>query len=145
MNVPPVADPAVRPGAPTTSPSPVRTRAPLGARVAVVLLALLVLAHVVGGVLFGLVWADDPLDPGLVFLAMVVAGGATALAAIPGLLRGDRTAWLLATGWTVAFDYWTVYKVFTYPEMSSLPHLVVGLLLLGLLVSPSVRDAAGVR
>ena len=72
------------------------------------------------------------------FLNIVVIGfaaiiGIIAAIAIPGLLRGDRTAWLLAAGWTVAFDYWTVYKVFTYPELSSLPHLVVGLVLLGLL------------
>ena len=128
----------------TSSPTTLATRTPLAARVAAGLLALLVLAHVTGGVLFGLVWADDPVGPGLVFLAAVVAAGVTALASIPGLLRGDRTAWLLATGWTVAFDYWTVYKVFAYPEWSSLPHLVVGLVAAGLLLTPSVRRAAGV-
>ena len=127
----PASVPAVRPA----------RRAGVAAWAAAVLLVLLVAANLLGVVMFGLVWADDPVGPGLVFLVMVVATGLTALAAVPGLLRGARTAWAVVTTWAVAYEYWTVYKVFGELEWISLPHLAVGAALLGLLALPAVRPA----
>lgn len=139
--------PRTVPTGPPTSATTVRPsrRAGVAAWAAAALLALLVAANLVGVVMFGLVWADDPVGPGLVFLMVVVVTGLTALAAVPGLLRGDRTAWAVATVWAVAYEYWTVYKVFGELEWISLPHLAVGAALLGLLALPSVRPARGDR
>jgi hypothetical protein len=95
--------------------------------------------------MFGLVWSDDPVGPGLVYLAAVVVTALTALAAVPGLLRRERLGWSVVTAWAIAYEYWTVYKVFGMPEWSSLPHLVVGAVLLGVLALPSVRPVAGDR
>ena len=116
-----------------------RTRAPLTARAAAVLLALLVTASTFGLVMFTLVWTDDPVGLGLVFSAVTLAAAATALASIPALLRGDRTGWLVVLAWTISFDYWTVYKVFGLPEYESWPFLVAGLALLALLAAPATR------
>jgi hypothetical protein len=116
-----------------------RTRAPLTVRAAAVLFALLVTASTFGLVMFTVVWTDDPVGPGLVFAAVALAAAVTAVAAIPALLRGDRTGWLVVLGWTVAYDYWTVYKVFGLPEYESWPFLVAGLALLALLAAPATR------
>ncbi len=120
------------------APAP-RTRAPLTVRAACVLLALLVTASTFGLVMFSVVWTKDPVSPGLVFSAVTLAAAATALASIPALLRGDRTGWLVVLGWTVAYDYWSVYKVFGLPEYESWPFLVAGLALLALLAAPATR------
>jgi hypothetical protein len=121
-----------------TTPAP-RTRAPLTVRAACVLLALLVTASMFGLVMFTVVWTDDAFGPGLVFAAVALAAAATAVASIPALLRGDRTGWLVVLGWTVTFDYWTVYKIFGLPEYESWPFLVVGLTVLALLAAPATR------
>ena len=121
-----------------TTPAP-RTGAPLTVRAACVLLALLVTVSMFGLVMFTVVWTDDAVGPGLVFAAVALAAAATAVASIPALLRGDRTGWLVVLGWTVAFDYWTVYKVFGLPEYESWPFLVAGLALLALLAAPATR------
>lgn len=128
---------------PAAAVAPAR-RAGVATWAAAVLLLLLVGAHVAGGVMFGFVWTDDPVGPGLVFLATVVVVGLTALAAVPGLLRGDRTAWAVAAAWAFAYEYWTVYKVFGELEWISLPHLVAGAALLALLALPSVRPISRV-
>lgn len=140
------AQPVTRttPAAPPATGTPAR-RGRAAARAAVVLLVLLVVANIAGVVMFGLVWPEDPVGPGLVYLAMVVVTGLTALAAAPSLLRGERTGWSIVTAWAVAYEYWTVYKVFGMPEWISLPHLVVCTVLLGLLALPSVRPVAGDR
>ena len=116
-----------------------RTRAPLTVRAAVALFALLVTASTFGLVMFTVVWTDDAFGPGLVFAAVALAAAATAVASIPALLRGDRTGWLVVLGWTVTFDYWTVYKIFGLPEYESWPFLVVGLTVLALLAAPATR------
>ena len=121
-----------------TTPAP-RTRAPLTVRAAGALLALLVTVSTFGLVMFTVVWTDEVFGPGLVFAAVALAAAATAAASIPALLRGDRTGWLVALGWTVSFDYWTVYKVFGLPEFESWPFLVAGLALLALLAAPATR------
>jgi hypothetical protein len=124
----------------TSLAAPARsTRAPLTVRAACVLLALLVTASTFGLVMFGFVWTDDPFGPGLVFAAVTLAAAATAVASIPSLLRGDRTGWLVVLGWTIAYDYWSVYKVFGLPEYESFPFLVAGLALLALLAAPATR------
>jgi len=102
---------------------------------AAALLTLLAVASSTGVILFSVVWTDDALTSGLVFAAMFLATAATALAAIPGLLRGRRTAWLVAVGWTVAYTYWSVYKVFAESEYESAGFLVAALLLLALLAA----------
>lgn len=125
----------------TTLSSPTR-RAPNAVRAAAVLLPVLALVSSAGVVTFTLFLVADPLTPVLVFTAMFLATAVTAvtaIAAVPGLLRGDRTAWLVAVVWSAAFSYWSVYKVFTYPEFEATPLLAAGLLLLGLLCLPATR------
>jgi hypothetical protein len=117
-------------------------------RAAAVLTTLLIAASMVGLVMFGFVWNDDPISSGLVFEAVALAAAATAVAALPSLLRGDRLAWLVGVGWLVTYDYWTVYKVFAEPEPESWPFLTVGLAALALLLTPSARahvDAGSLR
>ena len=133
----PVNDTAVRRSA--TSPAPPAPRTPVALRVAAVLLLLLMTVSTLGLVLFGVVWSDDPVGPGLVFAAVVLAATGTALAALPGVLRGDRTRWLVVVGWVVAYDYWSVYKVFGEQEFESWGFLVTGLVVAALLASPDVR------
>lgn len=133
----PLNDPAVR--TPDAEPS----RAPLALRVAATLLVALMTVSTAGLVLFGLVWADDPVGPGLVFAAVVLAGMGTALAALPGMLRGDRTRWLVVVGWVVAYDYWSVYKVFGEQEFESWGFLLTGLVIAVLLAAPTVRAFVG--
>ena len=128
----------------TPSPAaPTRRRAPIGLRVAAALLVLLMTVSTAGLVLFGFVWNDDPVGPGLVFAAVVVAGMATALAALPGMLRGDSTRWLVVVGWVVAYDYWSVYKVFGEQEFESAGFLVTGLVIAALLTGPAARRHVG--
>lgn len=122
----------------TTLSSPTR-RAPGAVRAAAVLLPLLALASSAGVVMFTLFLIADPMTPVLVFTAMFLATAVTAIAAVPGLLRGDRTAWVVAVAWSAAYSYWSVYKVFTYPEFEAAPLLAAGLLLLGLLCLPATR------
>ena len=120
-------------------------RLPLTLRVASGLLVLLVAASMFGLVMFGFVWTDDAFGPGAVFAAVSLAAAVTALVAVPSLLRGDRTAWLVVLGWTVAYDYWTVYKVFGLPEFESTPFLVTGLVVLALLAAPATRRFVAAR
>ena len=128
---------------PPAAQRPDHRRSPLVVRVAAVLIALLNVASTTGLVLFSTVWNDDPIGTSLVFAATALAATATVLAALPALLRGDRLGWLVCLGWTLVYDYWTVYKVFGEPEPESWPFLVVGLSALALLVSPRTRTHVG--
>jgi hypothetical protein len=128
----------------TASPTTDR-RAPATVKVASVLLVLLAIASTFGVVMFGFVWNDDPIGAGLVFAAWHLALAVTAVAAIPSLLRGERTGWLLTTGWAFAYTYWSVYKVFGEPEYESWPFLTVGLIVLGLLLAPATRRFVDTR
>jgi hypothetical protein len=128
-----------------TATAPATRRAPAAVRAAAALLVLLVLVSSAGNIYFSFVFPTQVFTPLLVFTAIFLATAATALAAVPGLLRGDRTAWLIALGWTVAYDYWSVYKVFVGPEYESAGFLVAGLLLLALLSLPATRRHAGGR
>jgi polyferredoxin len=125
----------------TVSAPPV-ARSPLPVRAATVLLVPLIAASSLGLVLFGIVWADEPFGPGLVFGVVALAAMLTVLAALPSLLRGERTGWLITTGWAVAYSYWSVYKVFAEEEFESWPFLVAGLLVTGLLLSAPARQHA---
>ncbi|HVL85898.1 MAG TPA: hypothetical protein VM367_16645 [Pseudonocardia sp.] len=122
----------------TTTPTRDR-RAPLTIRVAATLLALLALWHGAGVTFFTLVATADPFGPVLGFTAVAVAGAVTALAAVPGLLRGNRAAWLVALCWAIAFGYWTAYKIPVEDEPEGLVLLAVDLLLLGMLLAPTTR------
>lgn len=125
--------------APSAGPAADEHRTPVVLKVATVLTVLLMAVSTLGLVLFGVVWSDDPIGPGLVFAAVVLAGIGTALAAMPGMLRGDRTRWLVVVGWVVAYDYWSVYKVFGEEEFESTGFLVTGLVIAALLASPAAR------
>lgn len=115
------------------------TKTPIPLTAGAVLLVLLTLASSTGVLLFAFVWTDQVLTPGLVFAAVALATALTALAAVPRLLHGDRTAWLVALGWAIAFSYWSVYKVFGESEYESIGFLVAGLLIVALLAAPATR------
>jgi hypothetical protein len=128
-----------------SSASPTRRRMPLTTKVACGLLVPLAALSAFGAVMFGVVWDDDGLGSGLVFTAVHLALAVTAVAAVPSLLRAERIGWLLTTGWSFAFSYWSVYKVFAEEEFESTPFLVVGLVVLGLLLAPPTRRAVQAR
>ena len=126
-----------------TAAVPARTAAPpLPVRAGAALLALTVSASTVGLVLFGVVWNDDPLGAGLVFLAFMLATAATALAALPALLRGSLLGWALTLGWGCCYTYWSVYKVFGEREFESLGFLAAGTGVVALLLTPAARAHA---
>lgn len=127
----------------TTAPASAR-RSPVTARAAAVLLVLLALVSTFGVLMFGVVLNEDPVGSGVVFVAVHLAAAVTAVAALPALLRGERTGWLLATGWAWAYTYWSVYKVFGEGELESWPFLTVGLIVLGLLLAPATRRSVDV-
>ncbi len=120
-----------------TTMNRIGTRLPV--LVAACLLTLLALVHSIGLVVFAVIVPDEVLHPGLVFAAVAFAAAVTAVAAIPGLLRGRRTAWLVTLGWTVTLSYWGVYKVFVEREYESIGFLVVSLLIVALLLTPAAR------
>lgn len=123
----------------TTTPTARNRRAPLTTRAAAVLLVLLALLHGAGVAFFTLVASPDPFGPVLGFTAVALAAAVTALAAVPGLLRGSHPAWVVALCWAGAFAYWTAYKIPVEDEPEGLVFLAVDLLLLGLLLAPATR------
>jgi hypothetical protein len=72
-----------------------------------------------GLVLFTVVWGEGPVGAGAVFAAFVLATTASAVAALPGLLRGRLEAWAVVTVWSCCYTYWSVYKVFGEREYES--------------------------
>jgi hypothetical protein len=120
------------------------TRTPLAVRAGAALLALTAAASTVGLVMFGVVWADDPLGPGAVFTAFMLATAATAVAAVPALLRGSALGWALAFGWGCCYTYWSVYKVFGEQEFESLGFLAAGTGIVALLATRTARAHAGI-
>ena len=122
---------------------PSAVRAPLAVRAAAALLVPLVLVSITGLVLFTFVWGEGPLGAGAVFAAFVLATTATAVAALPGLVRGRLEAWAVVTTWACCYTYWSVYKVFGEREYESAGLLVAGAVLVALLTSRSARAHAG--
>ena len=127
-----------------TDRTPTRTRSPLAVRAAALLLVPLVLVSTTGLVLFTFVWGDGPLGAGAVFAAFVLATTASAVAALPGLVRGRLEAWAVVTLWACCYTYWSVYKVFGEREYESAGFLVTGVAIVALLASRSARAHAGV-
>ena len=127
-----------------TAPPRRTTSAPLAVRAGAGLLALTAATSTVGLVLFGLVWNDDPFGLGVVFAAFMLATAATAVAALPSLLRGSPLGWALTLGWGCCYTYWSVYKVFGEGEFESLGFLAAGAGVVALLATPAARAHAGI-
>ena len=127
-----------------TPPAPTTTRSPLAVRAGAALLALTAVASTFGVVMFGVVWADDPLGAGAVFSAFMLATAVSALAAIPSLLRGSALGWALTFGWGCCYPYWSVYKVFGEEEFESLGFLAAGAGIVALLATRAARRHAGI-
>lgn len=126
--------------APTARPT---TRSPLAVRAGAALLVLVAAASTAGIVMFGLVWNDDGLGAGSVFVAFMLATAFTALAAVPSLLRGEVLGWAVTFGWSCCYTYWSVYKVFGEEEFESLGFLAAGIGTVALLASRPARAHAG--
>ena len=126
-------------------PAPVVARSPLAVRLGASLLVLLAAASTVGLVLFGVVWNDDPLGLGTVFLAFMLVTALTAVAAVPSLLRGSLAGWVVCTLWGCCYTYWSVYKVFGEEEVESMGFLAAGTGVVYLLLTRSARAYAGVH
>lgn len=118
-------------------------RPPLAVRAAALLLVPLVLVSTTGLVLFTFVWGEGPLGAGAVFAAFVLATTASAVAALPGLLRGRLEAWAVVTLWSCCYTYWSVYKVFGEREYESAGFLAAGTAVVALLTTRSARVFAG--
>lgn len=128
-----------------TAPAPSSVvRAPLTVRAGAALLALTAAASTTGLLLFSFVWSDEPFGAGVVFVAFMLATAATALAALPSLLRGSALGWALAFGWGCCYTYWSVYKVFGEGEFESLGFLAAGAGVVALLATPAARAHAGI-
>ncbi len=127
-----------------TLTAPPAVRSPLAVRVGAGLLVLLAAASAFGVVMFGFVWNDDPLGAGVVFASFMIATAATAVAAVPSLLRGSALGWALTLGWGSCYTYWSVYKVFSEQEFESLGFLAAGAGVVALLASRPARVHAGV-
>lgn len=82
---------------------------------------------------------------GVVFTAFAVATTASAVAAVPALLRGRLVGWAVAVLWLSCFVYWSVYKVFAQAESESVGFLAVAVGTLALLATRSARSFAGVH
>lgn len=119
------------------------SRPPLAVRAAAALLVPLVLVSTAGLILFTFVWGEGPLGAGAVFAAFVLATSASAVAALPGLLRGRLEAWAVVTVWSCCYTYWSVYKVFGEREYESAGFLAAGIALVALLTSRTARAHAG--
>jgi hypothetical protein len=134
----------------STSTAPRRTgalapagRSPLAVRAAAGLVVLLATASTAGLLLFGVVWSDDPLGPGVVFTAFMLATAVTAVAAVPSLLRGSLIGWAVTGLWGCCYTYWSVYKVFGEQEFESAGFLAAGCGVVALLATRSAREHAG--
>jgi hypothetical protein len=127
----------------TDRPTPSPVRPPLAVRAAALLLVPLVLVSTAGLVLFTFVWGEGPLGAGAVFAAFVLATTASAVAALPGMLRGRLEAWAVVTLWSCCYSYWSVYKVFGEREYESAGFLATGIAVVALLTSRSARTYAG--
>ena len=128
---------------PTRSSSPSPARPPVAVRAAALLLVPLALVSTTGLVLFTVVWGEGPVGAGAVFAAFVLATTASAVAALPGLMRGRLEAWAVVTVWSCCYTYWSVYKVFGEREYESAGLLAAGIALVALLTSRSARAHAG--
>ncbi len=118
-------------------------RPPLAVRAAAALLVPLALVSTAGLVLFTFIRGTGPVGPGAVFAAFALATTASAVAALPGLLRGRLESWALVTVWSCCYTYWSVYKVFGEREHESVGFLATGIALVVLLTSRSARAHAG--
>ena len=123
--------------------APRSVRSPLSVRAAALLLVPLAVVSGLGAVLFTFVWGEAS-GLGLVFGAFSLATTATAVAAVPSLLRGLRSGWAVVVVWACSFSYWSVYKVFAEGEGAAAPFLLASLAVLALLCTGSARAHAGV-
>jgi uncharacterized membrane protein (DUF2068 family) len=73
------------------------------------------------------------------FTAVGLTYAVTALASLPGLWRGRRTAWHLLTCVIAALVLFSCYKIFAEGETESAVFLAVDLVVAALLLLPSTR------
>lgn len=132
----------------TSSPAPsattVRHRPPAPVIAAAVLTGIRMAFGCFGFVYFGLlVGPDVNPDAGspsaVAFAAVGLAYAITALASLPGLLRGRRTAWHLMTCVIAALVLFSCYKIFGEGETESLVFLAADLVVAALLLLPATR------
>lgn len=130
----------------STAPSSttVRRRPPAPVIAAAVLTGILMAFNSFGLVYFGLFVGPD-VNPGagspaaVAFAAVGLAYSITALASLPGLLRGRRTAWHLLTCAIAALVLFSCYKIFAEGETDSVVFLAADLVVAVLLVLPVTR------
>jgi hypothetical protein len=123
---------------------PSSVRSPLAVRASAVLLVLLAAVSMFGLVMFSFVWSDHGVGVGAVFSVVALAAAATAVAAVPSLLRGGLTGWAVPFVWACCYTYWSFYKVFAEEEFESAGLLVAGLALVALLSTRGARVHAGI-
>jgi hypothetical protein len=118
-------------------------RCPTPVRLAAGVMGLLALLQSYGAYYFSFVFEQPEVRAtSVVFVALVWALNATALAAAVGLVRGRRLARRIAlgyVGWHVAF---TAAKLVFWHETEAVGFGVVSLALLGLLCTPASRRYA---
>lgn len=116
----------------TTSPA---TRNPI--RLAAgILLGLLALVLAGGTVYFTLV---APAEKLVAWAVVALAATVSALASVPGVVRGSRLSWTVALCWTTALLYWSLYKITVEGETESVVFLAAEILIVVLLLCPAGR------
>jgi hypothetical protein len=123
--------------APAAAPA---DRRPTLVRLAASLMSLLAVGQAYGAFYFSVVFQQPEVRAAsVVFVALVWALSATALAAAVGLLRGHRYAHRLAlayVGWHIAF---TAAKLVFWHETEAVAFGVAAVALLALLAAPATR------
>lgn len=122
----------------------VRRRPPAPVVAATVLLAVRMAFGAFGLVYFG-VFVGPEVNPdagrpaAVAFAAVGLVLVITALAGLPGLWRGRRSAWHVLTCVITAMVYFSCYKIFAEGETASVVFLVVDLVVGVLLLLPATR------
>jgi len=117
-----------------------RSRTPLTAIAAAVLVGLLAAVTTGGAIYFSLFYPNARISAGIiVFVAAFLAVKATEVAAAAGVLRGSRLAWRLLVGLMVVWEVgFSIVKLVVWHETEALLFAVVALLVVTpLLLAPA--------